>query len=141
VHTCPRPGCNVRIDDRLFACRNDWYALSSETRRWIWRSAKKKLVDRDRMRAVKQALTEWKAREILVKVHEIAKDGLPDMDQLTGRVAFIWDGEIVSGWPLNKDEDGSMLWRGAEDLFMGPFYGVTHWVEFPVPVRDLEKSE
>ena len=35
-----------------------------------------------------------------MRVFEISKDGLPNMTKLTGRVAFIFDGCIVSGWPL-----------------------------------------
>lgn len=34
--------------------------------------------------------------EITIMVHDIATDGLPDMENLIGRVAFIWDGAIVS---------------------------------------------
>ena len=72
--------------------------------------------------------------EVTVKVHDIASDGLPDMDTLVGRVAFIWDHEIVSGWPL---EDGTHnvrpdIWEANSDVGrIGPFHGVTHWVEFP----------
>lgn len=70
-----------------------------------------------------------------VIVHEVAIDGLPDMDSLTGRVAFIFDGCIVSGWPLNKRQ-----WEGNTDVaFLSRFEGVTHWVEFPVPVWELAK--
>jgi len=74
-------------------------------------------------------------------VHEIKTDGLPDMDNLTGRVAFIWDGAICSGWPLYLDDPSdpeSLLWEASEDE-MGrvKFHGVTHWVEFPKPVWKL----
>lgn len=40
-----------------------------------------------------------------IKVRKIAEHGLPDMDKLVGRVAFIFDGCIVSGWPLDPDGD------------------------------------
>lgn len=82
-------------------------------------------------------------RKLEVEIHEIAVDGLPDMDELTGRVAFIWDGAIVSGWPIGKHyqntyyEEG--LWEPSEDRFGGPVAGVTHWVKFPVPAWDLQK--
>lgn len=70
-----------------------------------------------------------------IKIHEIAKDGLPDMEALVGRVAFIWDGAIVSGWPIGERFGGAnyhmALWEGSEDRFGGPYYGVTHWIEFP----------
>lgn len=75
------------------------------------------------------------AKEIVVKVYEIAMDGLPDMDALTGRVAFIFDGCIVSGWPLENSD----MWEANSDVGnIKPFAGVTHWVEFPKPVWDLE---
>lgn len=73
-------------------------------------------------------------REVTIRIHDIAEDGLPDMDALVGRVAFIFDHEIVSGWPLHRrdEEDGSVLWEADSDIGRhGPFYGVTQWVEFP----------
>ena len=71
-------------------------------------------------------------------VHEIAKDGLPDMDNLTGRVAFIFDGCIVSGWPLDDGES----WEANSDVGRhGTFTGVTHWVEFPAPVWELPEAQ
>jgi len=90
-------------------------------------------------------------RTVEIKIHEIAKDGLPPesryhagvRDDLVGRVAFLWDGHIVTGWPLKEldSEDGSILWEADHDVGAhGKFYGVTHWIEFPVPVWDLEKS-
>lgn len=71
-------------------------------------------------------------------VREIAKDGLPDMDKLTGRVAFIFDGCIVSGWPLDPEGDETP-WEADSDVGRhGKFYGVTHWVEFARPVWGME---
>lgn len=84
---------------------------------------------------------------ISMTIHEIATDGLPDMNfdgsDLIGRVAFIFDGSIVSGWPLDPVEcshiydnygwDGSegALWEANSDVgHTRPFGGVTHWVEF-----------
>ncbi len=77
-----------------------------------------------------------------VVVHEIATDGLPDMDALTGRVAFIFDGCIVSGWPLNLREDEA-LWEANSDVGdpAREFRGVTHWVEFPEPVWNYERGK
>lgn len=73
-----------------------------------------------------------------ITIHEIATDGLPDMESLTGRVALIFDGSIVSGWPVRRDDDGTMLWEGDSDVANGRLlYGVTHWVEFPVPIWGL----
>jgi hypothetical protein len=75
--------------------------------------------------------------ELTVRVHSIADDGLPDMAALVGRVAFIWDGAIVSGWPIPADiatgTGYSGRWEPSEDRFGGPVGGVTHWVEFPEP--------
>jgi hypothetical protein len=72
-----------------------------------------------------------------ITVHEVAVDGLPDMndDTMTGRIAFIFDGCIVSGWPLS---DG--LWEANSDVGNGrPFGGVTHWVEFDRPIWEYER--
>lgn len=75
-------------------------------------------------------------KTIEVKVHEIASDGLPAMDSLTGRVAFIFDGCLVSGWPLpDHPIEGEIPWEANSDVGNGNmFISVTHWVEFPVPV-------
>lgn len=82
------------------------------------------------------------SRSIAVKVHEIAVDGLPDMDNLTGRVAFIFDGCIVSGWPLDEEDGGEVPWEADSDVGRhGKFFGVTHWVEFSSPVWGMEKAE
>lgn len=78
-----------------------------------------------------------------VIVHEIAEDGLPDMDALTGRVAFLFDGSIVSGWPLppSHDQDGHAVWEPDSDVGrVREYSGVTHWVEFPEPVWNLERK-
>lgn len=86
------------------------------------------------------------SRKITVIVHEIATDGLPPThedgngalrDDLVGRIAFIWDGYIVSGWPLHANDAG--CWEPADDQFGGPVHGVTHWAEFPEPIWDLER--
>lgn len=75
-----------------------------------------------------------------VIVHEVAADGLPDMEELTGRVAFIFDGSLVSGWPLKHGPAATeQLWEADSDVgrAVPGFAGVTHWVEFPVPVWEL----
>lgn len=77
-------------------------------------------------------------REVTVTVHTIVEDGLPDRHDpaLTGRVAFIFDGCIVSGWPVSAQD----VWEADTDVGHNqPMSGVTHWVEFPVPVWDLEQ--
>lgn len=85
-----------------------------------------------------------------IAVHETAVDGLPDMEKLVGRVAFIFDGCLVSGWPLTgevaeevraqhglSEEDGQM-WEGNHDVANTKvFLNVTHWVELPQPAWEL----
>lgn len=85
--------------------------------------------------------------DMIVKLHAIAVDGYPDMDALTGRVAFIFDGCIVSGWPLKTGErqDGepvySSRWEADSDVGrVTRFEGVTHWIEFPQPLHQMERS-
>lgn len=88
------------------------------------------------------------------KIHEIATDGLPDMETLVGRVAFIFDGCIVSGWPLDpKNPDinvyalydwdpktQGILWEVNSDVgHTRPFGNVTHWIEFDKPVWEFTK--
>lgn len=80
-----------------------------------------------------------------VTVHEIAVDGLPDMEALVGRVAFIFDGCIVSGWPLNEDDErgpsDEVLWEADTDVGTArPMGSVTHWVEFPVAMWSVSAS-
>ena len=72
-----------------------------------------------------------------IKIHEIATDGLPPDEGMTGRVAFIFDGCIVSGWPLPAKGD-DVPWEADSDVGRhGKFYCVTHWVEFPVEVWNM----
>lgn len=83
-------------------------------------------------------------KEVTIKVHSIAEDGLPDMAVL-GQVAFIFDGCVVSGWPLYSGPDRnegpySGYWEANSDVGRTvKFIGVTHWVEFPEPVRNYER--
>lgn len=73
---------------------------------------------------------EGKMKEMTIRIHEIAVDGLPDKDRLVGRIAFLHDGEILSGWPIT----GTDLWESAESYMGGTYAGVTHWIEFPIPL-------
>lgn len=76
---------------------------------------------------------------LLVTVHEIQTDGLPDFsdDDLVGRVAFIFDGCIVSGWPLIRGP-GETRWEADTDVGHNiPLSGVTHWIEFPMTFQEV----
>lgn len=76
-------------------------------------------------------------------LHPIATDGLPDVPALMAAhrdVAFIFDGCVVSGWPLDPasedypydpDEYDGILWEANTDVGNNqPKAGVTHWIEF-----------
>jgi len=86
-------------------------------------------------------------REIIVKVHEIAVDGFPSVDRQPGCTAFIFDGCVVSGWPLHSDPGNydilySGCWEADPDVGRHiRFANVTHWIEFPEPLVDLEKPQ
>lgn len=77
-----------------------------------------------------------------ITVHTIAEDGLPPQDivqaGLTGRIAFIFDGAIYSGWPLNaatEKDVHAVLWEDAET---GKQYvGVKKWIELPIAGWEL----
>lgn len=74
-----------------------------------------------------------------MKVYSIEKDGLPNMDELTGRVAFIFDGCIVSGWPLfgidgHKEDE----WEANSDVGRHVvFRGIKKYIVFDAPVWRL----
>jgi len=81
--------------------------------------------------------------DMTIKVHSIADDGLPPEDMTN--VALIFDGCIVSGWPLGNgpdhDQGYSGLWEADSDVgHRRPFFGVTHWVEFPMPLITVGKD-
>ena len=68
-------------------------------------------------------------RDITVRIHSVMIDGKPDMHRLTGRIAFVFEGGVRSGWPVPNSEDS---W---EDSVTGRvFLGITHWIEFPEPL-------
>lgn len=94
-------------------------------------------------------------KSLEIKVHEIAVDGLPNYEDgsLTGRVAFIIDGCIVSGFWIPRGECQSVddkldlyganlpgAWEANSDIGDGRLcVGVTHWVEFPMTVGAMEE--
>jgi len=91
-------------------------------------------------------------QDMTVIFHEVATDGLPSKTLPPGRVAFIFDGCVVSGWPLDPkdaafsnayeragvDPRESAIWEGDSDVSNGrTFSGVTHWIEFPLPLAEI----
>jgi hypothetical protein len=82
-------------------------------------------------------------RQLTVTLHEVAVDGLPDMKtpDMPGRVAFIFDGAIATGWPVGAQPHPEMghLWQAANDIGdpSKRFGNVTHWLEFPEPLWHL----
>ena len=82
-------------------------------------------------------------KSIEIKVYNIAKDGLPNdilsKEAQTGRIGFLWDGNIYSGWPLypNHSSDKS-VWEDSE--FAHKLSGVEDWVLFPRPFWDLKST-
>jgi hypothetical protein len=79
------------------------------------------------------------SKQYTITVHTIAEDGLPpdDFDKagLVGRVAFIFDGHVCSGWPLRDSRDSDTVWEDAETAMK--FTGIEKWIELPVPGWDL----
>jgi hypothetical protein len=74
-------------------------------------------------------------KEYTIAVYTIDEDGLPPPDYegagLVGRVAFLFDGSLYSGWPLQN----GAIWEDAETAHH--FAGVTKWIELPVAGWDL----
>jgi hypothetical protein len=77
-----------------------------------------------------------------MKIRSIEKHGLPDMDKLIGRVAFIFDGNIVSGWPLYPHHSfDKSEWEADSDVGRnGKFIGVTRYIVFDKPIWDYENN-
>lgn len=81
-------------------------------------------------------------KDLTVQLCEISIDGLPDMQALAGRVAFLWDGHIMTGYPLLDKDPHGHTWEGDSD-FARPngFAEITHYVIFPAPLAELGQSE
>jgi hypothetical protein len=62
THTCPRRGCARTVSNHLFACRNDWFALSKLTRDLIWATAHLSVLDPERRAAFRAADADWDAK-------------------------------------------------------------------------------
>lgn len=84
--------------------------------------------------------------KIEIKIFDIDADGLPDIDSLTGRLAFLWDGAIFSGWPLfnihlkypenNHPIYSKYDWECSENAAAGVFAGVKKYIIFDKPLYD-----
>jgi hypothetical protein len=103
--------------------------------------------------SIKQSKMSNQPAKVEVIIHSISESGLPDMNKLLGRVCFIHDGAVLSGYPVmsndddddDDDDDDEMPWESTVDGLGGvTFYNVTHWVEFPEAickvVKDLKSS-
>ena len=84
-------------------------------------------------------------RTMAIEMHDVTIDGFPK----DGAVAFIWDGDVYTGWPL-IDRDNSypgdrafatpeqakaaplnVEWEASEDRVGGKFSGVRYWFSRP----------
>lgn len=81
-------------------------------------------------------------KEVTIKLCSIAEDGLPDTDKYIGkgRIAFIFDGSVISGWPLAELGYPSGVWEGDSDVSHGQFGGITHYFIFDRPMWEYEKG-
>jgi hypothetical protein len=50
------------VPNHLFACRNDWYALTKPTRDLIWATAHLPVMDPERRNAFRAADEDWERR-------------------------------------------------------------------------------
>ncbi len=58
-HKCPRKGCRIRVANYRFACRADWYELSTRTKNLIRATAGLNVLDPERRRAFGAAEHDW----------------------------------------------------------------------------------
>lgn len=65
-------------------------------------------------------------KEYVIKVYEIATDGMPPDDTPSEEIGCIVGGSIMSAYPANDGDDGE--WAGSNGRY---HYGVTHWFELP----------
>jgi hypothetical protein len=79
---------------------------------------------------------------------DITKVGLPIIDERNTSVAFLWDGNIVNGWPISETEPGKAIplndlsliaWEGSDfkPPLMGLVAGVRYWSYIPDVIREL----
>lgn len=58
VHTCPAPDCSIRVPNRLYACRFDWYRLPAELKQKINETARMRILAPERRDAL-TAASQW----------------------------------------------------------------------------------
>jgi hypothetical protein len=61
-HECPRKGCDARVPNERFACREDWFALPNEVRRKILGTATLSVLAPRRRAAFRAAELAWEDR-------------------------------------------------------------------------------
>lgn len=76
------------------------------------------------------------------KLYDVARDGyIPELfdKAMVGRTAFIFDGCVVSGWLLDKEEG---YWEADSDVGRhGKFTNVKKYIIFPKPLWEIEKDK
>lgn len=84
-------------------------------------------------------ISQIRSERVGCKLYDIENDGLPDMGKLTGRVAFIFDGCIVSGWPLKGIKNyGPEDWEDNSDVGRhGVFSGIKKYIIFDKEIWNL----
>jgi hypothetical protein len=58
-HKCPKNGCEREIDNRIFACNSDWWALSRTTRDAIHATKNLSPLEPERREAFRMAREDW----------------------------------------------------------------------------------
>ena len=79
-------------------------------------------------------------KRITAQLFSVKEDGLYTKDEsIIGRVAFIFDGCIVSGGYLDEeDELNGRLWEANDDVGRSnTFGGVEQYIIFDSPIGDL----
>lgn len=73
---------------------------------------------------------------IQLEFNDVTVDGLPTIDDTNTSVIFLWDGNVMSGWPLSNappgtpiQDYGEIRWEGSE--FPPQLVGVRYWAYMP----------